>query len=65
MTAAQVTTPRHPFELLFQQLSGAMSRIGAPVVHELGPVAGGVAAQPGRIVWTLVASQIVRRGYRK
>lgn len=50
--APQVTMPRHPFELLFQQLSGAMSRVGAPVVHELGPVAGGVAAQPGRIVWT-------------
>lgn len=60
MTAAQVTTPRHPFELLFQQLSGAMG-----IVHELGPVAGGVDGQPNRIVWTLGASQIVKRGYRK
>ncbi len=47
MTAAQVTMPRHPFELLFQQLSGRMG-----VIHELGPVANGVKGQPGRIVWT-------------
>ena len=45
--SAQVTSPRHPFELLFQQLTGAMK-----VVHELGPVANGVPGQPGRIVWT-------------
>ncbi len=47
MTTPQVAMPRHPFELLFQQLSGVMR-----VSHELGPSAGIIKGNVHRIVWT-------------
>ena len=44
-------SPRHPFELLLEQLTGCMSRKGAPIRHGFGTQEDAAHTDAGRIVW--------------
>jgi hypothetical protein len=44
-------SPRHPFELLLEQLTGCMSRRGAPIRHGFGTQEDASHTDADRIVW--------------
>lgn len=46
-----MSSPRHPFELLLEQLTGRMSTPGRPIRHSWGTQADAAHASADRIAW--------------